>query len=105
MHCLPPELNNTNCTVRSVPETLSKYLSERNHPMNGIPKALTLSTLVFFATSAAPLLAQTPEERGLAIANEADARDQGYVDSIEHEDDTAQPGRQREPQKCKNQEP
>ena len=50
--------------------------------MNSIPKALTLGSLLILAPYATSLLAQTPEERGLAIANEADARDQGYVDSI-----------------------
>ncbi len=41
-------------------------------------RTLTLSAILAVAPA---ISAQTPEERGLAIATEGDARDQGYIDS------------------------
>lgn len=40
----------------------------------------TLTTFLAIALSVAALVAQTPEERGLEIAQEADLRDEGFVD-------------------------
>ena len=40
----------------------------------------TLTTWLTIALSVAALVAQTPEERGLEIAQEADLRDEGFVD-------------------------
>ena len=40
----------------------------------------TLMTFLAIALSVAELVAQTPEERGLQIAQEADLRDEGFVD-------------------------
>jgi len=45
-----------------------------------LPTAITVSALIAL-TPAAALIAQTAEERGLAIAVEGDTRDQGYIDS------------------------
>ena len=44
----------------------------------GIIKNSLIITLLFFATTAS---AETPEEKGLAIAVEADKRDTGFSDS------------------------
>jgi len=44
-------------------------------------KAATLAGALLILAPCTTVLAQTPEERGLAIAVEADKRDLGYVDS------------------------
>ena len=49
-----------------------------SNPLNRT--ALVLAALIL-APAAAPAIAETPEEKGLAIAEEADRRDLGFVDS------------------------
>jgi len=44
-------------------------------------KALTFTTIVIAACCLKPAFAETPEEKGLAIAKEVDARDRGFADS------------------------
>ena len=45
-------------------------------------KAVTLTAALLALAPCTAVLAETPEERGLAIAIEADKRDLGYVDSL-----------------------
>ncbi len=53
----------------------------QNLPMHKIAPVAALTAAALLALSVAPALAQTAEEKGLAIIQEADRRDDGYGDS------------------------
>lgn len=61
---------------------MTSLMKSHPAPQNSLTrKILTAAVIIAIGTGTLPSLAETPEEKGLAIAVEADKRDLGWVDS------------------------